>query len=201
MQRAVHVLRRERQRGDARAGRVVDRVRHRRGDADRRRFAHALRTLRPFPVHGLDEADVHLRDFGRRDQLVVAEVRVADHARLDPQVFGDGVALPHDDAALDLALDAQPVEHAPDVVRAGHLEQAHDAGLRVQLDFAYLRRPGVGGRDVALELLVLVVAGRLVIETGHDQFGAVGKMQPAQELGELIEFFPLYALNDEPILE
>jgi hypothetical protein len=82
-------------------------------------------------------------------------------------------------------------------VGTGDLEQLDEAGVGVDLDFDHLRAPGIGRRDVALEALVLVHAGRLVVERGHHQFGLVLEVQVAQQLGQFDDGFAAGRVDDE----
>ena len=120
----------------ARPDHLGDRVRDRARRRHARRLADALRALRPgVRGVGLDPGDVDLRRVGRGHELVVEQVRV----QLPPLVvelraLRERLADPHHDAAVDLAVGADPVEDHAAVVRGGDLEHAHDAGLAVDLD-------------------------------------------------------------------
>ena len=62
--RAQHHLRRQRQLGEPHADRVVDGVRDRRGDAERRRLAEALGAERAAALLGVDQQTLEARTYG-----------------------------------------------------------------------------------------------------------------------------------------
>ena len=92
----------------------------------------------PFgPAFGVSvsiQAIVDLRRVGRRDELVVEEVRVALTAELvELRSLGERLADAHHDAAVHLAVGADAVEDPPAVVGGRDPEHADDACVAIDL--------------------------------------------------------------------
>src|SRR5674476_205879 len=73
-------FRRHRRIEDADAASVVQRIGNGRRNDDRRQFGNALGAIGPFGAMGLDEVQIERRHLRRRDELVIAEAGISQHA-------------------------------------------------------------------------------------------------------------------------
>ena len=138
--------------------------------------------LEPFgpPAPGLvgesTQSMLDRRRVARRLQLVVEQVRVQLAAVLaDQRALQRGHADAHDDAALDLAVGADRVQHAARLVHRGHLQHPHDAGLAIDLAAHGVRDER--GREERLHPQPAGAAGGVAVGHLRHRVGAAAEQQ------------------------
>lgn len=125
---------------DADAGGVVDGVADGGGGGDGGDFADALCAVRAVGGGFFDDDGGDLGGVFDAGHFVAGEGVGEGDALLDDVFFGEGVAEAHDDAAFDLALEADGVDGAADVVGGDDFEDVDFAGVEVYFD-----EGGLGG--------------------------------------------------------
>jgi hypothetical protein len=138
---------------------VDHRVLHRRRGADRGRLADALRPERVERGGCLGRVHLERRQLGRRRDGVVGQVRRDRVAvGVEADLLEQRLANAGSDAAVLLALDEQRREHRAAVVDGDVADEAHLAGLGVDLDHGDVRAERERGTllvevELAVELL------------------------------------------------
>ena len=141
-------IERDRQIAHAFAGRVIDRIGDRRGDADNADFADALDAERIDQVVRLvDEDDLDIVHIGIHGHVVFGDVGVHDAAEImiDQRLLVQRHADSADDGAHDLAVRRLGVEDAAGRDRADHAGDADHAELFVDLHLGENRRVRILG--------------------------------------------------------
>src|SRR5579884_1926373 len=171
VERCQNLFRCHRQRVQADADRVVNRVGYCRSRAVDRNFGHAFCAKRSGRLFGLHQDRRQLRHVGRGKDFVVHEARIQYAPVIsDQDLFGERVPQPLGHRALNLSLANVRVERPTNVHGRHNLDRMDLPGLYVDLDlcehgdkrrWALLRGVRSGPDD---ELLVLAV------ETLHRYF-------------------------------
>ena len=130
-QRLDHFLRRDWNFVDPHAERVMDRGANRRWHREQRSLARLLRSVRSLRVVRLHDERLDLGHVEERRRLVLQHRRPFVQALAEDLLFHQGLAESHVHAALDLALDQERIDRAPDVVRDPDLVDADQPGACV----------------------------------------------------------------------
>src|SRR5581483_5503217 len=139
-----------------------------------------------------DQDGLQVRNVGRRQELVIAQVQVGHAALVEPQVFAEGHAQPLDDAAIDLPLMCDRVKDDADIVRGDEAVHPQLAGLRVYLN---LRDLGGEAGDLPLHRHLDLRLGAALLRVGGlgrqllQAEAAVAVIRPVEDalvVGELL---------------